>query len=56
MLVYYPDRSSPLLVNLGSRGVTGAELLSELPTELGAVEELAPDSTGEDLDLDAVAR
>ena len=24
MLAYYPDRSSPLLVNSGSRGVSGA--------------------------------
>ena len=24
MLAYYPDRSSPLLVNLGWQGVTGA--------------------------------
>ena len=27
MLTYYPDRSSPLLVKIGSRGVTGAALL-----------------------------
>jgi len=24
LVAYYPDRSSPLLVNIGSRGVTGA--------------------------------
>ena len=24
MLAYYPDRSSPLLVKIGSRGITGA--------------------------------
>jgi len=24
MMAYYPDRSSPFLVNFGSRGVTGA--------------------------------
>jgi len=27
VLAYYPDRSSPLLVKIGSRGVTGAALL-----------------------------
>jgi len=27
MLAYYPNRSSPLLVNIGSRGVTGAVAL-----------------------------
>jgi len=26
MLTYYPDRSSPLLVKIGSQGVTGAAL------------------------------
>ena len=31
MLAYYPDRSSPLLVKNGSRGVTGAAVL--LPHE-----------------------
>jgi len=31
MLAYYPDRSSPLLVKIGSRGVTGATAL--LPDE-----------------------
>ena len=44
MLAYYPDRSSPLLVNFGSRGVTGAALFPEFPTELGADAGLAPDS------------
>jgi len=28
VLAYYPDRSSPLLMNIGSRGLTGAALLS----------------------------
>jgi len=27
MLAYYPDRSSPLLVKIGSQGVTGTALL-----------------------------
>jgi len=27
VLAYYPDRSSPLLVNFGSRGVTAAVAL-----------------------------
>jgi len=27
VLAYYPDRSSPLLVKFGSRGVTGAAAL-----------------------------
>ena len=27
MLAYYPERSSPLLVKIGSRGITGAALL-----------------------------
>jgi len=27
MFDYYPDRSSPILVNFGSRGVTAAALL-----------------------------
>ena len=30
MLTYYPDRSSPLLVKIGSQGVTGAALLSRM--------------------------
>jgi len=42
VLAYYQDRSSPLLVTFGSRGVTAAALLPELPTEWGAVAELAP--------------
>ena len=46
---------SPLM-KTGSRGVTAAALLPALPTELGAVAELAPDSTGGDLKLCAVAR
>jgi len=38
MLAYYPDRSSPLLVNIGSRGVTGAAAL--LPGWMAPVERL----------------
>ena len=37
-------------------GVTAAALLSELPTELGAVDELASDSTDGDSELGDVAR
>jgi len=55
MLAYYPDRYSPLLVSFGSQGVTGT-LLLELCTELGAVAELAPDNTGGNLELGAVAQ
>ena len=47
MLAYYPDRSSPLLVKIGWRGVTGAALVPGWTSELAARLSIVRKSSGE---------
>jgi len=56
MFDYYPDSSSPILVNFGSRGVTAAALLPGCMRPLTGCRRRLPVRLGGDSELGAVAR
>jgi len=53
---YHPDRSSPILVNFGSRGVTEAVLLPGCMRPLTGCRRLLPARLSGDSELGAMAR